>query len=68
MTNDETARFFNETRAFIQGNPDLQNPHVEGRFRTRQHLRNSSGHAIRARSQSMLFDVEVDRMLTVIRE
>ncbi|HID73069.1 TPA: hypothetical protein EYP38_03950, partial [Candidatus Micrarchaeota archaeon] len=32
--------------AFIQGNPDLRDPQVEGWFRTRQHFRNSSEHAI----------------------
>ena len=46
MTNEEIARFFNNTRAFIQGNPDLRDPQVEGWFRTRQHFRNSSEHAI----------------------
>ena len=46
MTNEEIARFFNNTRAFIQGNPDLRDPQVEGWFRTRQHFRNSSAHAI----------------------
>jgi len=46
MTNEEIARFFNDTRAFIQGNPDLRDPQVEGWFRTRQHFRNSSEHAI----------------------
>ena len=30
MTNEEIARFFNNTRAFIQGNPDLRDPQVEG--------------------------------------
>lgn len=46
MTNEEIARFFNTTRPFIQGNPDLRDPQVEGWFRTRQHFRNISGHAI----------------------
>jgi superfamily II DNA or RNA helicase len=46
MTNEEIARFFNTTRPFIQGNPDLSDPQVEGWFRTRQHFRNSSEHAI----------------------
>lgn len=46
MTNEEIARFFNTTRPFIQGNPDLRDPQVEGWFRTRQHFRNSSEHAI----------------------
>ena len=46
MTNEEIARFFNDTRPFIQGNPDLRDPQVEGWFRTRQHFRNSSEHAI----------------------
>ncbi|MCD6404682.1 MAG: DEAD/DEAH box helicase family protein, partial [Planctomycetes bacterium] len=46
MTNEEIARFFNDTRAFIQGNSDLRDPQVEGWFRTRQHFRNSSEHAI----------------------
>jgi len=45
MTNEEIARFFNTTRPFIQGNPDLRDPQVEGWFRTRQHFRNSSEHA-----------------------
>lgn len=39
MTNEEIARFFNDTRAIIQGNPDLRDPQVEGWFRTRQHFR-----------------------------
>jgi hypothetical protein len=39
MTNEEIARFFNTTRSFIQGNPNLRDPQVEGWFRTRQHLR-----------------------------
>lgn len=30
MTNEEIARLFNATRAFIQGNPDLRDPYVEG--------------------------------------
>jgi hypothetical protein len=30
MTNEEITRFFNETLAFIQGNPDLRDPQVEG--------------------------------------
>lgn len=38
MTNEEIARFFNTTRPFIQGNPDLRDPQVEGWFRTRQHF------------------------------
>ena len=46
MTDEEIARFFNTTRPFIQGNPDLRDPQVEGWFRTRQHFRNSSEHAI----------------------
>lgn len=46
MTIEEIARFFNDTRAFIQGNPDLRDPQVEGWFRTRQHFRNSTEHAI----------------------
>jgi len=46
MTNEEIARFFNTTRPFIQGNPDMRDPQVEGWFRTRQHFRNSSEHAI----------------------
>ncbi len=52
MTNDEIARFFNDTQAYIQGNPDLRDPQVEGWFRlpadrhgTRQHFRNRSEHA-----------------------
>jgi hypothetical protein len=36
MTNEEITRFFNTTRPFIQGNPDLRDPQVEGWFRTRQ--------------------------------
>jgi len=32
MTNEEIARFFNTTRPFIQGNPDLRDPQVEGWF------------------------------------
>ena len=46
MTNEEIARFFDDTQAYIQGNPDLRDPQVEGWFRTRQHFRNSSEHAI----------------------
>ena len=46
MTNEEIARFFNTTRPHIQGNPNLRDPQVEGWFRTRQHFRNSSEHAI----------------------
>ena len=46
MTNEDIARFFNDTQAYIQGNPDLRDPQVEGWFRTRQHFRNSSEHAI----------------------
>jgi|GEM_PF-3697663 len=46
MTNEEMARFFNDTQAYIQGNPDLRDPQVEGWFRTSQHFRNSSEHAI----------------------
>jgi hypothetical protein len=38
MTNDEIARFINNTQAFIQGNSDLRDPQVEGWFRTRQHF------------------------------
>jgi len=30
MTNEEIARFFNTTRPFIQGNPNLRDPQVEG--------------------------------------
>jgi hypothetical protein len=30
MTNEEIARFFNNTRPFIQGNPNLRDPQVEG--------------------------------------
>jgi superfamily II DNA or RNA helicase len=46
MTNEEIARFFQTTRAFVQGNPDLRDPQVEGWFRTRQHFRTISDHAI----------------------
>jgi superfamily II DNA or RNA helicase len=46
MKNEEIANFFNTMRPFIQGNPDLRDPQVEGWFRTRQHFRNSSEHAI----------------------
>jgi len=41
MTNEEIARFFNNARPHIQGNPNLRDPQVEGWFRTRQHFRNS---------------------------
>ncbi len=44
MTNEEIARFFNDTQAYIQGNPDLRDPQVEGWFRTRQRFRNSFEH------------------------
>ena len=30
MTKEEITRFFNTTRPFIQGNPDLRDPQVEG--------------------------------------
>ena len=30
MTNAEIARFFNNARPFIQGNPNLRDPQVEG--------------------------------------
>jgi len=46
MTNEEIARFFNNARPHIQGNPNLRDPQVDGWFRTRQHFRNSSEHAI----------------------
>jgi len=46
MTNEEIARFFNNARPHIQGNPNLRDPQVEGWFRTRQHFRNSRDHAI----------------------
>ena len=39
MTNEEIARFFNNARPFIQGNPNLRDPQVEGWFRTRQQAR-----------------------------
>lgn len=42
MTNEEIARFFNNARPHIQGNPNLRDPQVEGWFRTRQHFRNSN--------------------------
>lgn len=34
MTNEQIASFFNTTRPFIQGNPDLRDPQVEGWFRS----------------------------------
>ena len=46
MTNEEIAKFFNETQALIQENKDLREPQVEGWLRTCQHFRNSSEHAI----------------------
>jgi len=46
MTNEEIARFFNSAKPHIQGNPNLREPQIEGWFRTRQHFRNSSEHAI----------------------
>jgi superfamily II DNA or RNA helicase len=46
VTNEEIARFFNNARPHIQGNSNLRDPQVDGWFRTRQHFRNSSGHAI----------------------
>jgi len=46
MTNDGIACFFNTTRIFIHGNPDLRDPQVEGWFYTSQHFRNSFEHAI----------------------
>jgi len=33
MTSEEIANFFNTTRSFIQGNPDLRDPQVEGLIR-----------------------------------
>jgi len=33
MTNEEIARFFNDSQAYIQGNPDLRDPQAEGWFR-----------------------------------
>ncbi len=30
MTNEEIARFFNNARPHIQGNPNLRDPQVEG--------------------------------------
>ena len=45
MTNDEIARFFSTTRAYIQGNSDLSDPQVEGWFRTSRHVRNGSEQA-----------------------
>jgi hypothetical protein len=38
MTSEEIARFFNNARPHIQGNPNLRDPQVEGWFRTRQHF------------------------------
>jgi DNA repair protein RadD len=32
MTNEEIARFFNNARPHIQGNPNLRDPQVEGWF------------------------------------
>ena len=46
MTNEEIARFFNNARPHIQGNPNLRDPQVEGWLRTRQHFRINSEHAI----------------------
>ena len=34
MTNEEIAQFFNDTHAYIQGDPDLCNPQVERWFRS----------------------------------
>ncbi|MBW1706178.1 MAG: hypothetical protein JRJ86_13575 [Deltaproteobacteria bacterium] len=45
MTHGEIARCFNDTRAFIQGNPGLSYPHAEGWFRTSRHVRNGSEQA-----------------------
>jgi hypothetical protein len=30
MTNEEIARFLNDTQAYIQGNPDLGDPQAKG--------------------------------------
>ena len=30
MTNEGTARFFNDTQSYIQGNLDLCDPHTKG--------------------------------------
>jgi hypothetical protein len=46
MTNEEIAQLFNGTQAFIQGNPDLRDPQVEGWFRTRQRFRNNTDQSI----------------------
>lgn len=46
MIDEKIARFFNSARLHIQSNPNLRDPQVEGWFRTRQHFRNSSEHAI----------------------
>lgn len=46
MTSEEIARFFNNARPHIQGNPNLRAPQVEGWFRTQQHFQNSSEYRI----------------------
>ena len=33
MTNMEIAWFFSDTQAYIQGNPDLREPQIEGLVR-----------------------------------
>ena len=38
MTDEEIAGFFNDTRSFLQGNLDLRDPQVKGRFHTHQPL------------------------------
>ena len=42
MTNVEIARFFTDTQAYIQSNPDLRDSQLEGWFRKRQHFRNNT--------------------------
>jgi DNA repair protein RadD len=46
MTNDEIGRFFTQTQASIEGNPNLRDPQVEGHRRTREHFAESREHAI----------------------
>ena len=46
MTNEEIARFFNDTKVFIEGNKNLRDPQVEGYIRTKEHFKQNSEHAI----------------------
>lgn len=46
MTNEEIMRFFNDIRAFIQGNRNLHEPRVAIWFGTYRYFRDNAVHAI----------------------